>query len=100
MTSGGTFPGYSLISGTLEDSLVEDLEISSLPKDWNVSPVPPHVQAIGDSWIKSGRRLALRVPSVVVAGGHHLLINPAHPDAARLKIDSIESFEFDPRLLR
>jgi len=100
MTGGGTFPGYSLVTATLDDRVIEDLEPSSLPNDWNVSPVPPHVQAVGDAWIRSGRSLALRVPSVLLSAGHNILINPAHSNLARLTVDSKEPFQFDPRLLR
>jgi RES domain-containing protein len=100
MTGSGAFPGYSLVTASLDDGLVEDLETSSLPRDWTVSPVPPEVQGVGDAWIRSGRSLALRVPSVLVSDSHNILINPAHPSVARLTVDSVEPFQFDPRLLR
>lgn len=73
---------------------------ASLPKDWKAWPVPPHVQAIGDAWIQSGRSLALRVPRVIVTGGFNLLINPGHPKAGRLTIDAVEPYVFDRRLVR
>lgn len=76
--SGGPLMGYSLIHASIPDALVEDLATSQLPKDWNVSPVPPSVQRVGDAWVKSGRSLALRAPSVIVDAGFNILINPAH----------------------
>jgi RES domain-containing protein len=100
MTSAGSFPGYSLITASLDDALIEDLAPSSLPANWNVSPVPPEVQVIGDEWVQSHRSLALRVPSVIVAGGFNLLVNPGHADFDQMTIDSIVPFEFDPRLIR
>lgn len=100
MTSGGALPGYSLIAATLRDSSIENLAPSALPKDWNASSIPPHVQAIGDAWVRSGRSLALRVPSAIVRAEYNFLINPAHPDFGRFTVDAVEAFEFDPRLVR
>jgi RES domain-containing protein len=100
MTGGEAVKGYSLVSATLDDALVEDLASSALPSDWNMSPVPPRVQAVGDAWVQSGRSLALRVPSVLVTGGFNILMNVEHPGFATITVDSIERFAFDPRLLR
>jgi RES domain-containing protein len=71
-----------------------------VPKGWNVLPILPHVQAVGDAWARSRRSLALRVPSAIVAGGFNILINPDHPDFRRLTVDSIAPNEFDPMLVR
>lgn len=100
LTGGGSLLGYSLVTASMPDSLVEDLTPSQLPKDWNVSPVPPAVQTVGDEWIMSRRSLALRVPSVIVAEGYDILINPEHADFAQFTADSIAPFDFYPRLLR
>lgn len=97
---GGILPGYSLITATIPDSLVEDMPAADIPVGWDSSPVPPEAQAIGDAWIRSGRSLALRVPSAVVEGSYDILINPEHSDFARFVIESSVPFAFDPRLLR
>jgi len=99
MTGGGILPGYSLVTATLPDALVHDLPASELPKNWASSPVPPALQAIGDAWARSGRSVALRVPSAVVQGSHNILLNPEHADFARFAVESSEPFGFDPRLL-
>lgn len=100
MTGGGSVPGYSLIAARLDDALIEDLAGSDLPRGWNHWPVPPAVQAVGDAWIRSRRSLALRVPSALVTAGYSIVINPEHPEFGRLRIDAIEPFKFDSRLLR
>ena len=100
MTAGTALSGYSLLTATLPDELVEDLAESALPMGWSASPVPPEAQAIGDAWVRSTRSLALRVPSVIVRGSFNVLINPAHPDFGQFAVDSVEPFDFDPRLLR
>ena len=91
---------YSLVAASLPDDLVEDLDRSRLPANWNASPVPPDVQAIGDAWLHSAHSLALRVPSAIVPGGTNLLIDPAHPDFGRFGVLGVQPFDFDPRLLR
>jgi len=96
---GGSAVGYSLISGTVPDSSIEELAPGLLPKDWKTSPVPPSAQLVGDEWIKSGRSLALKVPSVIVDDGFNILINPEHAAFAQVTIDSISTFGFDPRLI-
>ncbi|MGH7650540.1 MAG: RES family NAD+ phosphorylase [Gemmatimonadaceae bacterium] len=53
--SSGVLASYSMIQATLPDHLIEDLDRSRLPADWRTSPSPPHLQAIGDEWIASGR---------------------------------------------
>ena len=97
---GGSPVGYSLISATVPDAMIEDLDPTLLPKNWNVSPIPPSVQLLGDQWVASGRSLALRVPSVIVEGGFNLLINPEHKGFARVSVQSVSAYAFDPRLLR
>ncbi len=97
MTAGSVLPGYSLVSARVPDSLVEELPESELPRSWRAFPVLPEVQAIGDAWVRSGRALALRVPSVIVEGSHNVLINPEHTAFARLAVESVRPFAFDPR---
>src|SRR6186713_3297828 len=67
MASSG-LPGYSLVRAHVPDALVEELPASELPRSWRAFPVPPEVQAVGDAWVRSGRALALRVPSAIVEG--------------------------------
>ena len=100
MGGGGILRGYSLVTATLPDALVEDIPAADIPVDWYSSPVPPDVQSIGDGWIRSGRTLALRVPSAIVDGSYNILINPERSDFAQLVVESSVPFVFDPRLLR
>ena len=100
MTSGGSLPGYSLVCASLPDSLVEVIAPADLPVNWDASPVPPEVQAVGDVWLASTRSLALQVPSALVRDSYNILINPEHDDFGRLTIIYSEPFDFDRRLLR
>lgn len=66
-----------------------------LPDDWGADNVDWSVgsaasQCIGDDWLARGTSLLLRVPSVVVPVGWNYLLNPAHPDARRVRTRRIE----------
>lgn len=66
-----------------------------LPDDWGADNVDWSVgsaasQGIGDDWLARGTSLLLRVPSVVVPVGWNYLLNPAHPDARRVRTRRIE----------
>ncbi len=52
----------------------------------------------GDAWLSSLESAILLVPSVVFAVERNALINPAHPDAARIRVASIEPVRWDDRL--
>ena len=52
----------------------------------------------GDAWLATGRTLLARVPSVVAPGGRNWLINPAHGDAAKLKLLRVGRWPWDKRL--
>jgi RES domain-containing protein len=53
---------------------------------------------IGDRWLAAGKSLLLRVPSAIVPDAYNVLINPLHPDAAKLKIVKRQHVPFDKRL--
>ena len=72
---------------------------ADLPADWRATPPPPECQDIGDRWVREGEHLLLGVPSVVVPEETNVLINPAHPDAPRVRVAVSRPFSFDPRLL-
>jgi RES domain-containing protein len=52
----------------------------------------------GDAWLLSGTTAILKVPSVVFDVERNALINPAHPDIARIRVVAIEAIRWDDRL--
>jgi RES domain-containing protein len=58
-------------------------------------------QAFGRDWIESGRSALLFVPSIVTAGRDtNVVVNPGHPDAARIAVGAETPVALDPRLFR
>jgi RES domain-containing protein len=53
---------------------------------------------IGDHWIDTLSSAVLRVPSAVVSAEFNYVLNPRHPEFARIAIEQIKPFVFDPRL--
>lgn len=52
----------------------------------------------GDAWLSAQLSVILLVPSAVFAIERNALINPAHPDARRVRVQSIEPVRWDERL--
>jgi RES domain-containing protein len=55
---------------------------------------------LGDAWLKSRRSALARVPSAILPDTFNYLLNPLHPDAARVTIAQTHSALLDARLLR
>lgn len=70
------------------------------PSTWRDMPYHSEVQQVGADWLKSGRSLALRVPSAVCEGETNLLLNPQHAGFAALQLQELRPLRIDARLLR
>lgn len=82
------------------------------PDDLEVSEVDPEALAgwqdadcrvrrrAGDAWLNAAKTAILKVPSVVFDVERNALINPAHPDRARIRLLSIEALRWDDRLFQ
>ena len=99
LQSTAVLQAYSAVSLSFPDESVELLPTSSLPARWRRFPSPPENQAIGDQWVAQGRTLILRVPSAIIPSAANFLINPSHPEFAKVVIGRPERFAFDRRLL-
>ncbi|MEM7307164.1 MAG: RES domain-containing protein [Planctomycetota bacterium] len=74
------------------------LEPARLPAHWRDSPAPPELQELGEEWVAGRRSVALAVPSAIVPEERLFLLNPVHPDFARVRIGAPEPIRLDPRL--
>ena len=89
---------YKCFAFQLDEQLMAVFRGGALPKDWMQEPPPLALQLLGDNWVKSGASVILAVPSVVIPKELNYLINPKHPDFAKLKIGPPTDFAFDQRL--
>lgn len=72
--------------------------VRDLPAGWRAFPPPDRLKELGTAWLREGKTVALAVPSAVVPREENVLLNPAHPDFARIEIEAPEAFSFDPRM--
>jgi RES domain-containing protein len=71
---------------------LDALEILRAPDD------VPDPAGFGDRWLGEARTPLLEVRSAIVTESTNLLLNPVHPAAARVRIETMRGFGFDPRL--
>ena len=88
-----------MVEAAVPDEFIETLDLKQLPRNWR-SLDNQRCRDIGSEWARSLRSLALKVPSVVVDEDWNVLLNPKHPEFAKVKIGSAKPFRFDERLFR
>lgn len=87
---------------TPDEAPISAPPVADLPKQWRDPKRPGQCQAYGDHWVKRRDTLALKVPSVTLtpaAEEFTCLLNPSHPDFAKVRVDRILDPELDLRLL-
>jgi RES domain-containing protein len=70
---------------------------SRFPDNWRVNPPSDTTRSFGKTWFNSAQSPALRVPSAVIPGEFNYLLNPLHPDFAKIKLHPPQPFAFDAR---
>jgi RES domain-containing protein len=90
-------PTYQLLRVAVPDDIVFGDIGSELPPDWRTRTMVS--REIGDRWLDLSASALLQVPSAISAQGANFLLNPAHPDAARISLAEVIQAPFDPRLL-
>lgn len=83
-----------------EEIPLKEIPEKNLPPDWHSTPHPKALREIGDYWIESVETLVLKIPSAVIRSEHNFLINPKHADFPKVIIQSVQPFEFDPRVFK
>lgn len=80
---------------------IEPVEVAlkDLPEGWRHSATCRKCLLAGNAWLDLGQSAVLKVPTAVLPHGANFLLNPAHEDAASIRVLSKERFDFDPRLL-
>ena len=81
-----------------EDLAVPTVDAGTLGPDWVIDRTV--TQSVGNEWLAAHRSALLSVPSAVVPHTSNLLLNPAHPDAARVRLVGVSEHTLDARLAR
>jgi RES domain-containing protein len=88
---------WRAIAVEVPDVWIATAQTADLPADWQALPSSSGARRFGGQWLSAGINVALRLPSVIVPQEHTLLVQPLHPDAAKLRVSDPEVFRFDPR---
>jgi RES domain-containing protein len=89
---------HAWVEATVPDDVaVERHTADLLPEGWD-APAQQIARGFGDTWLTETRSAILLVPSVVARAEFNALVNPAHPDAARITIAEPRPVIWDERL--
>ena len=91
---------YVVFEVAFDASLVTAIDPATLPKPWRRSPAPRTAQQVGDTWAATGHSAVLQLPSVIVPSEWNYLLNPAHPDFAKITMGPKKPIRIDPRLIK
>ena len=73
---------------------------TTAPVGWDAEPASKTSSDYGITWSRSNASLFLRVPSVIVPEEQNVLINPRHPDLAKITARKVRKWLYDPRMLK
>jgi RES domain-containing protein len=103
LNAGGLPLNRYLVEVTIPDDLwasAQTTSSTSLPVGWDAEPAGRASIEFGTNWIRSGASALLVVPSAIVPEEVNVLINPLHPDSARIVAVKIRKWLYDPRLTK
>lgn len=101
VNADGLADDYISIAVEIPDDLfITSLCVADLPSGWDTYPSIDATRNLGTNWSKGLTTAVLSVPSAVIPRERNYLLNPAHPDFARIRFSSPEPFYFDVRLGR
>lgn len=91
-------PDLVSIEGDIPDSVeIARLDLGDLPGNWHKTR-DDALRRFGDEWAKTGKTVALLVPSAAIRGEWNVLLNPAHKDFRKIKFHNPNPFAFDVRM--
>jgi RES domain-containing protein len=96
-------PPKDLVVITAEiPSRVSRISISpkQLPSTWRQSSAPPELASTGDRFASNARAAILIVPSALAPAESNWIINPRHPEFSKIRLRSVEPFDYDRRFFK
>jgi RES domain-containing protein len=78
---------------------VDTINEKLLPKGWQDHPDLDMLKYIGNAFLAERKSLLFKVPSAIVDGEYNYLLNPMHATVKKVKLKTVQPFNFDSRLL-
>lgn len=91
-------PKLDILTIEIPDDSVFSLDVKQLPSNWKMYPAPVILSEIGEQWIREAKFIAMKVPSSIIHTSYNYILNCRHPEYAKVKLISLQNFEFDSRL--
>lgn len=89
---------HRVVSADLPDDLgIDRIDGAMLRPGWDAAE-SSIAREIGDQWLASLHTAVLMVPSVVAREEYNVVVNPMHPDAARIQVGPPRPVIWDTRL--
>ena len=94
------FPkSYRLLKAEAPDDIsLATLTTADLGNNWIYDETA--TRTLGDEWLHASEKALLRVPSAIVPETFNLVLNPAHREAAKVRVLWHEQYPWDSRLLQ
>ena len=90
--------GFGIATILIPDNSITTLTADQLPYNWDKNPPPDFLKTIGDNFIRANQYVALKIPSALMQEDSNFLLNPAHKDFDKVKIQSHRLLNVDDRL--
>ena len=71
--------------------------VNTLPIGWDAEPSGHESIQLGTEWLQSASTCLLFVPSIIVPEEQNVVINPSHPDSAKITATKVRKWTYDPR---
>ena len=82
----------------IDGALVEKVPDRKLPTDFSPRTHYAVTRPTGDDWLEHARTPAFSVPSAIVPAERNYILNPQHPQFAKLTWEKQEPINLDDRL--
>jgi RES domain-containing protein len=89
---------YVCILASIPKKIILEVDLKSLPKNWQDDLPPAELRVLGDRWLNEKKSAALKVPSAVIPVEFNYVLNPRHKDFGKIEIAEPLSLAFDKRL--
>ncbi len=76
---------------------IQSIPSKSLPEGWNRTPFTQAPQAYWHTFIAKKKAAVMRVPSIIIPQEWNYLIDPNHPDAKKISVNSCVPLTLDER---
>lgn len=96
-TESDRIPLVAIRAFLAEEIAMTEVDLSSLPNNWQSIAAYPILQNIGKQWLQKQETPILKVPSSIIPVEFNYLLNPQHPDL-QINLEPALKFKFDERM--